>query len=64
MLSQLRPDPDLERRQLLPGAGVTLANHRNDVHLSKYVLVDCNYVKVLHLCDVLIHEATLISQDG
>ena len=45
-------------------ARVCFANHRNDVHLSKYVLVDCNYVKVLHLCDVLIHEATLITQEG
>ena len=34
VLGQLSPDPDLECRQLLPGAGVTLANHRNDVNLD------------------------------
>ena len=44
VLSQLRPDPDLECCQLLPGAGVTLANHRNDVNLDN-IMEDGNMEK-------------------
>ena len=34
VLCQLLPNPDFECRQLLPCAGVTFANHRNNVNLK------------------------------